>query len=281
MSMRPTGTATPTTAASASRHRARATYQRATYHTAAGRANANASTGRIVAATPNANPASAPNAGRGVGDASPFASAAAPRRIHASAVTQFMYVPDRNTTNGAKANNTTAAAAVRPSGSATRRSQANATTASAPAIGPVSQARPSAVNGANMAGPPGGYWENTRPPDVTIWSDEKNSGCAGAGTHSRPAAKISAWRSCAISSIKSGRPLKITWATAAYVSAASTATATATRVRSTAIHCPTARARPAGHSAGIRRARIASTTAIPTTTAVPLTHSASWFGKSS
>src|SRR5580704_8116264 len=100
MSMRPTGTATPTKAASASRHRARATYQRATYHTAAGRANANASTGRIVAATPNA--------GRGVGDASPFASAAAPRRIQASAVTQFMYVPDRNTTNGAKANNTKA-----------------------------------------------------------------------------------------------------------------------------------------------------------------------------
>src|SRR5215218_5791668 len=135
-----------------SRQRARSPNAFETYQVPAGSANANASTGRIVAAHPSASPFRNANPGAGPDDAIARAIVAIATMSHISVGTWFMWDPDMKTANGAIANNTAAPTAISRCGSTTRTYDQNAATASAPQMGPTSHGAPTSTPNASIAG---------------------------------------------------------------------------------------------------------------------------------
>src|SRR5215212_11029511 len=115
----------------------------------AGSANANASTGRMVAAHPSVTPFTNANRGTGSDDDITRAIAAMPTTSHIMVGTWFMCDPDMNTANGAIANSSAAPTATSRRGSTSRTKDQNAATATAPQTGLTSHGAPTSTPNAS------------------------------------------------------------------------------------------------------------------------------------
>ena len=218
---------------------------------------------------------SAPSAERrwGASSLTALKSAAVASSSHISEVTWFMCEPLMNTTNGARAKargrGDARSGAARPGGGVVRRPRRSRRPRPAPRATRHRTSDPRA----SIAGPPAGNWPYTLPVSMRCML-LVNSGCAGAGSQSRPLAKIRAWITWMISSISSGRPLNTMRATTRY----STRPPRRCRPRRRRRRPPQARREPRRPPLARRRRRIATTAPTPRQMAVPESQpsSSSW-----